>query len=345
MSNLDRPLDALLSPDLAFTEAIEQDVLKGSLLTLPDFSQTTYLPGTEPTLEQTYHWLAQLARQLEQDKATVFSIETMQPSWLGTPQRKWLYQIFMGLITGMIVALIYVGTTGLIGASIGGLSYGVILAFTRKIYPINRLKFSLEFAKTQLFGSLLEGLWWGVIYGIIDALICWLVLGFKWLFLGMADSVVWGLIEGFIWGLFVPAFSHPKVSNQGIRESALNAGIFTAIGGVVWVVLYSGVLIAAQEPLEPLDLLIDGIGNGVFFGIYVGGLACLQHFVLRLLLKQSGAIPWNLAKFLDYATELGFLKRDGGCYQFINESIQNDFAQLSLDEVYHISSKKSKELA
>ncbi|MBD0343843.1 MAG: hypothetical protein ICV63_03190 [Coleofasciculus sp. Co-bin14] len=327
MSNLDRPRDSLLTPDLAVREAIEQDLLTGSLLTPPNSSQTTYRSGTEPSLQQTYHWLAQLARQLEQDNAAEFSIEKMQPSWLETTQQKWLYQISIGLITGLIVALIYVGTTGLIGASIGGLSYGVILAFTKEIYPITRLNFSLEFAKTRLFSSILEGLWWGVIYGIIDALICWLLLGFKWLFLGMADSVVWGLIEGFIWGLFVPAFSQPKVSNQAIRESALNAGIFTVIGGVVWVVLYCGVLLAAQEPLEPLDLLLDGIGNGVFFGIYVGGLACLQHFVLRLLLKQSGAIPGNYAKFLDYATELGFLKREGGRYQFINDSVQKHFAQ------------------
>jgi hypothetical protein len=341
MSNLDRPLDSLLAPDLALREAIEQDLLTGSLLTPPNSSQTTYRAGTEPSLQQTYHWLAKLARQLEQGKVTEFSIDKMQPSWLETTQQKWLYQILIGLITGLIVALIYVGTTGLIGASIGGLSYGVILALTNEIYPITRLKFSLEFAKTQLFSSVLEGLWWGVIYGIIDALICWLLLGFKWLFLGMADSVVWGLIEGFIWGLFVPAFPHPKVSNQVIRESALNAGIFTVIGGLVWVVLYSGVLLAAQEPLEPLDLLIDGIGNGVFFGIYVGGLACLQHFVLRLLLKQSGAIPWNYGKFLDYATELGFLKREGGRYQFINDSVQNYFAQLPLYQ----TSKKSKELA
>jgi hypothetical protein len=331
MSKYDGQLDAPLAPDQPLIEAIEQDLLKGSLLTLnvPDSDETTYIPGTEPSVQQTYRWLAWLARQLKQDKTNEFSIERMQSSWLEAPRQKWLYQISVGLITGLMVALIYVGTTGLIGASIGGITYGLILGCTKDIYPIPRLKLSLEFAKTQLLGSVIEGLWWGLIYGLIDALICWLIWGFEGLILGMADSLVWGLIEGLIWGLLVSELRNTTVSNQEIRESAVNAGIFTVIGGVAWVLLYVGVILALGEPLEPLDLLLDGIGNGVFFGIYVGGLACIQHFVLRWILKQSGAIPWNYAKFLDYATELGFLKREGGRYRFIDDSVQEHFAQKS----------------
>ena len=326
--------DGQLASDQPHIEAFEQDLLTGSLLkpNVPDSGKRTYLPGTEPSLQQTYHWLTRLARQLKQDQTPEFLIERMQPSWLETPTQKWLYQIAVGLITGLIVALIYVGTTGLIGASIGGLTYGIILGYPQPIYPITRLNFSLEFAKARLLASVLEGLWWGLIYGLIDALICWLIWGLEGLILGMTDSLVWGLIEGLVWGLLVPELRNITVSNQEIRESALNAGIFTVIGGVAWVILYIGAILAMGEPLEPLDLLIDGIGNGVFFGIYVGGLACIQHFVLRLLLKQSGAIPWNYAKFLDYATELGFLKREGGRYRFIDDSVQEHFAQMPLNQ-------------
>ncbi len=334
MSKSDGQLDAPLASDQSLNEAFEQDLLRGSLLNLnvPNSGKTIYLPGTEPSVQQTYYWLSRLARQLKQDKAKDFLIETMQSSWLETPQQKRLYQIYVGLITGLIVALIYVGTTGLIGASIGGLSYGVILGRTKEIYPITSLKFSLEFAKARLFASILEGLWWGLIYGLIDALICWLIWGLEGLILGMTDSLVWGLIEGLIWGLLVPEFRNITVSNQEIRESAVNAGIFTLIGGIAWVLLYVGALLLLGEPLEPLELLIDGIGNGVFFGIYVGGLACIQHFVLRLLLKQRGAIPWNYAKFLDYATELGFLEREGGQYRFIHDSVQEYFTQMPLND-------------
>src|SRR4028118_1396147 len=330
MAKFDGQLDALLAPEQLSREAIELNLLKGSLLTpaVPDSGKTIYLPGTEPSLQQTYHWLARLARQLKQENSTEFLIERMQSSWLENPQQKLLYQISVGLITGLLIALIYGFTTGLIGASIGGVTYGLILGCTKEIYPIPRLKLSLEFAKAHFFRSVLEGLWWGLIYGVIDALICWLIWGLEGLILGMTDALVWGLIEGLIWGLLVPELRNRKVSSQEIRESALNAGIFTVIGGVAWVLLYVGALLAMGEPLEPLDLLLDGIGNGVFFGIYVGGLACLQHFVLRLILKQSGAIPWNYAKFLDYATELGFLEWEGGRYRFINESILEYFAQM-----------------
>jgi hypothetical protein len=333
MSKSDGQLDTPLASNQPLIEAFEQDLLRGTLppLDVPNADNPIYIPGTEPSLQQTYYWLARLARQLKQDNTTEFLIERMQSSWLETPQQKWFYQISVGLITGLVVALIYVGTTGLIGASIGGITYGLILGRTQEIFPINRLKFSLEFAKAQLLSSVLEGLWFGLVYGLIDALICWLIWGIEGLILGMADSLVWGLIEGLIWGLLVPEFNNTTVNNQGIKESALNAGIFTVIGGVAWVLLYVGVLLAVGEPLEPRDLLIDGIGNGVFFGIYVGGLACIQHFVLCLLLKQSGAIPWNYAKFLDQAVELGFLEREGGRYRFIDDSVQEHFAQMPLN--------------
>src|SRR5919202_1766722 len=152
MSNLDGQLDSPLAPDQPFIEAIEQDSLRGSLLTpgAPDSSKTTYLLGTEPSIQQTYHWLGLLARQLKQDNITEFLIERMQCSWLETPQEKWLYQISVGLITGLMVALIYNTTTGLIGASIGGLSYGIFLGCTKEIYPITSLKISLEYAKSRL---------------------------------------------------------------------------------------------------------------------------------------------------------------------------------------------------
>ncbi|MEO8890799.1 MAG: hypothetical protein ABI417_04570, partial [Coleofasciculaceae cyanobacterium] len=72
--------------------------------------------------------------------------------------------------------------------------------------------------------------------------------------------------------------------------------------------------------------------NGIFFGIYVGGLACIQHFILRLILKYNKVIPWNYAKFLNYAVELGFLEQEGGRYWFINESVQTYFAQMLPDQ-------------
>ncbi|MBD2775573.1 hypothetical protein [Iningainema tapete] len=286
-----------------------------------------YLPAKQPSAQQTYHWLLFLASSLKQENAKEFLIERMQPYWLQTPQQKCLYQISVGLITGLLIGLIYGLTTGWIGAGIGGVSYGLILGFTQKIYPIVSLKFSIEYAKVRLFESVLSGLWWGLVYGVIDALICGLIWGVSEGIWGMIQVVIWGLVEGLIWGVFVPEFKQTTVSNQGIRESAKNAVIFTLIGGVAWLLLYVMVLIAVDKHDEFNSLLLDGISSGLFFGIYVGGLACLQHFILRLILWWNGYIPWNYGKFLDYATEQGFLEREGG-YRFKHSWLQEHFVSL-----------------
>lgn len=285
-------------------------------------AKTTSLPGISPSYQQTYHWLFWLASKLKQDNSTEFLIERMQPSWLETPQQKCLYRVSVGLTTGLLIGLIYEVSTGWIGAGIGGVTYGLILGCTPEIYPIESLKYSIEHAKVRLLDSVLEGLWWGLVYGLIDAVICGVIWGGEGLIWGMIEVVIWGLVEGCIWGLCVPEFKKITVSNQGIRESAKNAVTFTLIGGVAWLLLYGLVLKAVDEPLELNSLLLDGIGCGLFFGIYVGGLACLQHFVLRLILWWNGYIPWNYAKFLDYATERGFLEGEGGRYRFNHDRWQ-----------------------
>lgn len=285
----------------------------------PALGSTISLPSDFPRGEFPYHWLIWLTSKLKQDNTPEFLIETIQPNWLETPQQRYLYQISVGLTTGLLIGLIYALTTGWLGASIGGISYGLILGFSQKIYPVTNLKVSLEYAKARLAESMLQGLWWGLVYGLIDAVICGVIWGLEeGIWGGMIASVIWGLVEGLIWGVSVPEFKKVTVSNQGIRESAKNAVIFTFIGGVAWLLLYLLVLLLAGKPLQPYSLLLDGISCGLFFGIYIGGLACLQHGVLRVILWWNGYIPWNYAKFLDDANEQGLLVRVGGCYRFNN---------------------------
>jgi hypothetical protein len=62
-------------------------------------------------------------------------------------------------------------------------------------------------------------------------------------------------------------------------------------------------------------------------GLAKGGDACIQHFVLRLILYCNGYIPWNYARFLDYATDRLFLQRVGGGYRFMHDLLRLHFAQ------------------
>ncbi len=76
--------------------------------------------------------------------------------------------------------------------------------------------------------------------------------------------------------------------------------------------------------------LISGLILGLIFG---GGIACIQHFVLRLILYRNGFIPWNYARFLDYATDRIFLQKVGGGYIFIHRLLLEHFAQMELEQV------------
>lgn len=297
-------------------EVFEEEFRQSKLPIDAPLEQKTTLIETTHSEQQTQYWLLWLAAKSKQDDSTQFLIESIQPSWLESPQQKRLYQITLGIITGLLIGLIYGMSTGWIGAIVGGGTYGFISGRTQAIYPVESLKLSFEHAKVKFLSSILEGLWWGLVYGLIDALICGFLWGLEGMLWGMGQVVVWGLVEGLIWGLSVPEFKKVTVSNQGIKDSANNAVFFTFIGGGAWALLYVLVLELMGEPLELKSLLVDSISSGLFFGIYIGGLACLQHFVLRLILWRNGCIPWNYAKFLNYATELGFLEREGGSYRF-----------------------------
>jgi len=132
------------------------------------------------------------------------------------------------------------------------------------------------------------------------------------------------------------------VPNQGIRRSARNSLILGLISTVIAMLSYGLML----EPSNVLALVLsDMLSNGLIFGLSVGllagllygGLACLRHSVIRLLLWRSKSIPWNYPRFLDYATEHILLRKVGGGYIFLHRLLLDYFAAQKtppvLDEV------------
>ena len=80
---------------------------------------------------------------------------------------------------------------------------------------------------------------------------------------------------------------------------------------------------------EVLKVLIKSLGSfGVMAGAWYGGIDVLQHYTLRFLLWWRGYLPWNTARFLDYATERIFLRKVGGGYIFIHRLLLEYFASL-----------------
>ncbi len=90
-------------------------------------------------------------------------------------------------------------------------------------------------------------------------------------------------------------------------------------------------MIVLSEPsLEPA--LFFGLISGLFIGLANGGIACIQHGVLRLFLWRVGYAPWNYPRFLDYATDRILLRRVGGGYIFIHRFLLDYFASLEKKE-------------
>jgi hypothetical protein len=77
-----------------------------------------------------------------------------------------------------------------------------------------------------------------------------------------------------------------------------------------------------------------GLIGGLLFGLYVGlsngGIACIQHFTLRLFLWRAGDAPWDYARFLNHATERILLRKIGGGYIFAHRLLLEYFAPLDI---------------
>lgn len=286
--------------------------------------------------EQAKRWLIWLAQRMVQHSQTVFLIERLQPSWLKNRQQKWLYAIGVALVAGVIFGLgaglnismilgMDVGLMaglilGVAGGLIAGLIFGVL---NNQINPVETLKWSGEKARKSLRMGFDIGLIFGGLFGLSTGLISVRILG---LIGGVRDGLLFGLTAGIgvglifilLRGLNGPVIEMRTIPNQGIRQSAINGAIFAGMGS-----LTVG-LMAYQLNLP----ILFGIVIGLLFGLFGAGEACFQHFILRLLLYAHGYIPWNYARFLDWATERIFLQKVGGGYIFIHRLLLEHFAQM-----------------
>jgi len=151
--------------------------------------------------------------------------------------------------------------------------------------------------------------------------------------LGLLISSFIGLCSWFLFGFFRGVASTTiddqlrMVPNQGIHHSALNAlryGLIVAllVGLGAW-------------PLSSswLSSLIIGLSIGLLAGLLNGGLACLRHSILRILLWHSGTIPWDYPHFLDEAAKRILLRKVGGGYIFVHRLLLDYLAILGTNEL------------
>jgi serine/threonine protein kinase len=91
-----------------------------------------------------------------------------------------------------------------------------------------------------------------------------------------------------------------------------------------------------QQEFWLLHALFWGMVNGAIpvlaVGLSCGGAAYVQHFVLRFLLRCARLVPFNYARFLDYAAERILLRKVGGGYIFVHRLLLEHFADREVGE-------------
>jgi DNA polymerase III delta prime subunit len=191
--------------------------------------------------------------------------------------------------------------------------------------------------------GLIYGLIFGLIFGLILELVHWLIFG---LIFGVIIGLICGLICGLIYGLTVLVLEDQELKDQ-LRP---NQGIWNSLQSVLWATTFSYLLAVGTITIALFTFsVMEGISKNhnwmnqlilIFFqslkvGVFVilivgpffGGIACIQHLFLRLILWRSGTIPWNFARFLNYCVERRLLLRIGGRYRFLHRELLDHFAQ------------------
>ncbi len=276
----------------------------------------------------------------------VFLIERMHPTWLQTKVQIITYRIGGILLSGLIGIIVY----GLspISSLLGiydGLICGLICGLGRaEIRTIETFQWSWKKARMNLINGLTSGLILGLVILPFIGLMLWKIgdgriggepmlwllwLMIRWLNLGISFGLIFVLIRG-LKGSEIEAKTIP---NQGIKRSILNALVVGLLVGAI----VGFIILPVSIPLVVGRIL--GVSVGLIFGLIIGGLiigggkACIQHFSLRLILYYKGFIPWNYARFLDYATDRIFLQKVGGGYIFIHRLLLEHFAQMEPEQV------------
>lgn len=263
---------------------------------------------------QVKYWLTWLARRMLRESQTVFLIERINLTSLRNKYQKYTYAILHGLTIGLIMSLTLIASgSGLVNGLIAVTLISILTGFTWGIYtPKLETTESLRWSWKNI-----DKLTPNFIGGVI---ICSLIGGY---FLGLKQGLIFGFVVMVI-TLAILGFAGDKIIettkvNQGIWQSFRNGTVFTSIG-----VLGMGIF-AFLVNLPIINAAIFGLN----FGLFRGFPACIQHFIVRLILYRNNYIPWNYARFLDYATDRIFLQKVGGGYIFIHRMLMEHFAQMT----------------
>jgi hypothetical protein len=263
--------------------------------------------------------------------------------------QSWTSSVAIGIAIGLLLGIVF----GTLSGIISELIFGLFFRNVDDIKTVETLKWSLMEAKKSFLITWPIGVSLGLIWGFIYNPGSFLIhpenfeLGTS-LINGLIHGLIFGIVGGLtgftIGGLRGPTIQEYSIPNQGIWKSAKNSLVLGMIGGMTFGLFFLFPLLAFEIINDSASVSIHHLFAEILFfflfyglpGFLIGwliggGLASLRHFVLRTMLYHQGNIPWNYARFLNYATDRLVLQKVGGGYIFVHRMLLEHFAAMPLD--------------
>ena len=287
--------------------------------------------------EKIIAWLSWLAGKMSEHSQSVFLVEGLQPSWLGTRAKRVAYvtvvflslALLFGLESGLLFGLEWGPLLGLIGGLIVGLVGGLMgsLAVTplKQINLVETISWNWHESWVGLKRRQLLALLLALIGGLIFGLRLGLTVG------------LFGVMGGFLTGSLIHGFTHKvkvgKASpNQGVKLSLRSSSVVFLVSSSSAGLLFGLFSLFVVGKIDLGLALVLALLLGLLVGLSRGGSAVINHYALRLILWWKEYTPLNFVKFLDQCARLTFLKKVGGGYIFIHRMLLEYFAELTPSE-------------
>jgi hypothetical protein len=249
-------------------------------------------------------WLSWLAGKMKEHSQSVFLVEELQPSWLGTKAKQVAYGSIVALSLGLVFGLIFGLNFGLNFRQIVWLNFHLIMR-VQILEPISNLLFGLI---GTLFSADIEAVG-GPNFGLIFGLIICVGVGLGcWSKSPVKNGVISGSISGIVFGMILGMIVEGPIKKvnrlaggpiSGLLYGLVGSLIFGIIGGlgvgslsrvilvetISWkwnqfwrnavrgsiLGLIFGLILGPILMLDNrLSLLIDGVIDGIVFGLTFG---------------------------------------------------------------------------
>lgn len=282
------------------------------------------------TPEQTSRWLGCMARELFDKKRSLVYLDDLQPNWANTPLQTWIISKGSVYICGLLLALVL--NLNLFFRSPPDLSVSLPLSLALtilgcylsgrighgdKIKPIPHVRLSFDILRQRWIFKFVSSVVLAAIFCIGVTLTSNPKIGMT---MGVLLFSLLILLNSLDFELIKYQKSPSSLPNEAIRKSLHNA---------LWAAVFGGMLGASIGIFvnELPDVIFISTLLGLICGLFFGGHACIQHYLLRFFFWRDNRAPLRCVTFLEFAVDRAFLYRVGGGYLFIHRSLAEYFAK------------------